>query len=190
MTSLPPDVAVRRARPVDLAALAAFVARCSADTLHRRFHGAGARPVRRELARIAAPTAAHRSWVAVTTDGQVHGTATLAWSRSGTTEAAFLVEDAWQRRGLGRALFAAVAGEAARAEVDVVVATVQADNDRAVRFLRAVAPGVRPRYVGGAELDLSIPVAAASVAPAPASASVPASVARRRALVSASVEAA
>ena len=97
--------------------------------------------------------------MAVGADDEVHGTATLAWSRAGTVEAAFLVEDAWFRRGIGRALFAALAAEAARAGARAVVATVQADNDRAVRFLRSVTGGVRPRYVGGAELEVMVPVA-------------------------------
>lgn len=159
MRSVPFDTAIRRAGPADLAPLAGLVERCSRDTIYRRFHGAAERPIRRELGRIAAPTATHRSWVAVGADGEVHGTATLAWSRAGTVEAAFLVEDACFRRGIGRALFAALAAEAARAGAPAVVATVQADNDRAVRFLRSVTGGVRPQYVGGAELEVTVPVA-------------------------------
>jgi hypothetical protein len=38
-----------------------------------------------------------------------------------------------------------------------VLATVQADNDRAIRFLRGVAPGARSRFVGGAEVEVTIP---------------------------------
>jgi GNAT superfamily N-acetyltransferase len=159
MRSLRIDTAIRRAGPADAAPLVALVDRCSPDTIYRRFHGAAERPIRRELERIAAPAATHRSWVAVGADGQIHGTATLAWSRGGTVEAAFLVEDAWFRRGVGRALFGALAAEAATAGVTAVLASVQADNDRAVRFMRAMAPSVRPRYVGGAELELTIPVA-------------------------------
>jgi N-acetylglutamate synthase-like GNAT family acetyltransferase len=161
MTTLP-DTVVRRARGDDLGPLVALVARCSADTIYRRFHGAADRPIRRELGRIAAPTATHRSWVAVSAGGEVRGTATLAWSRSGAVEVAFLVEDAWFRRGIGRSLFAAVAAEAAHARVETVVAAIQADNDRAARFLRAVAPGADVTYVGGAELELAIPVGLAA----------------------------
>jgi N-acetylglutamate synthase-like GNAT family acetyltransferase len=161
MTTLP-DTVVRRAHGADLGPLLALVERCSAETLYRRFHGGADRSIRRELGRIAAPTATHRSWVAVSAGGEVRGTATLAWSRSGAVEAAFLVEDAWFRRGIGHSLFAALAAEAAHARVETVVAAVQADNDRAVRFLRAVAPGARPTYVGGAELELAIPVGPAA----------------------------
>jgi hypothetical protein len=71
---------------------------------------------------------------------------------------AVLVEDAWRRRGVGRALIAAVAAEARRTGVATVIATVQADNSRAVDFARAVVPGVRPRYLGGNDLELAVPV--------------------------------
>jgi len=159
MQSIPPDLTVRRTAPADLPSLQAMAERCTPETLRRRFHGAGSRPIRRELARIAASTPVHRSWVVASGDGRVHGSATLAWGRSGAVDTAFLVEDAWFRRGLGRALFAAVTAEAVRAHLVTLVATIQADNDRAVRFLRAVAPDVRPRYVGGAELELTVSLA-------------------------------
>jgi GNAT superfamily N-acetyltransferase len=148
---------VRKARPSDLPRLLAFADRCSDATLYRRFHGAAGPPVRRELGRVAAPTATHRSWVAVDTGGDVHGTATLAWGRSGTVEAAFLVEDGWFRRGIGRALFAALAAEARRAGVATVMATIQADNDRALRFLLAMAPSARRAFVEG-EVEVAVPV--------------------------------
>ena len=150
---------VRRTEPGDLAALVALLGRCSNTTVYRRFHGAADRPIRRELGRIASSTADHRSWLAVSADGVVRGTATLAWGRSGAVDAAFLVEDAWFRRGVGRALFRAMAAEARRCSVPAVVATIQADNQRTVDFLRAVAPGSRPVHVGGAELEVTIPVA-------------------------------
>jgi GNAT superfamily N-acetyltransferase len=153
------DVCIRRAAPGDLRGLIGMIDRCSDETLDRRFHGAADRPIRREVVRIASPTGSHRSWVALSASGEVRGTATLAWGRSGTVEAAFLVEDAWHGRGVGRALFAAVAGEARRASVENVTALVQADNDRALRFLRSVAPGANSTFAGWGEVELTIPVA-------------------------------
>jgi GNAT superfamily N-acetyltransferase len=153
------NIEVRRARPPDLALLEAFLARCSPATLYRRFHGAAGRPVSRELRRIARPTAIHRSWVALGADGEVHGTATLAWGPTGPPHAAFLVEDAWFRRGIGRALARELTAEARQTRVPAVMATIQADNDRAVRFARAMSGGVRPRYAGTAELELTVPLA-------------------------------
>ena len=151
---------VRAAVPGDVGALHGLVARASVPTLRRRFHGAGDRIVRREIDRIAHPSVAHRSWVAVSSDGAVRGTATLAAGHDGTVEAAFLVEDAWFRRGVGRALFRALAAEAACAGVPTVLARVQADNERAIRFLRSLRTGVDARFVGYGEVEVVVPVPA------------------------------
>jgi N-acetylglutamate synthase-like GNAT family acetyltransferase len=150
-------VAIRPAHGGDGVALAALLDRCSPDTLLRRFHGAVGYAVRRELERVAHPTDRHRSWVAVA-DGDIRGTATLAWGRDGTAEAAFLVEDAWFRRGIGRSLFGAVAREADRSGTEAVVAVVQADNSRARDFLRQMAPGARTSFAGMGEVEVVLPV--------------------------------
>jgi ribosomal protein S18 acetylase RimI-like enzyme len=145
----------------DLEALRAFIARCSPETLYRRFHGTGPRAIDRELVRIASPTDEHRSWVVVD-GGEVRGTASLARSRSGPTEMAVLVEDRWFRRGIGRALIGALMAHAELAGLATITASIQADNERAVRFIRSVAPRASMRFVGGAELEVQLPVAAAS----------------------------
>jgi ribosomal protein S18 acetylase RimI-like enzyme len=75
---------------------------------------------------------------------------------------AVLVEDRWFRRGIGRALIGALMAHADRAGLDTITAWIQADNERAVRFIRAVAPRASIRFVGGAELEVQLPVAAAS----------------------------
>jgi|SoiMethySBSTD1v2_1073268.scaffolds.fasta_scaffold01068_9 GNAT superfamily N-acetyltransferase len=161
MTELTRTV-VRTAGPGDVAALQGLVGRASATTLRRRFHGAGDRIVRREVDRIAHPSRSHRSWVAVSPDGAVRGTATLAAGRDGTVEAAFLVEDGWFRRGIGRSLFTALAAEADCAGVATVLARVQADNERAIRFLRSLRVGVEAHFVGDGEVEVQVPVAVAA----------------------------
>jgi GNAT superfamily N-acetyltransferase len=152
---------VRPSGPADRERLDAFVDRCSPATLYRRFHGPGERQARQEMARVAAPRADHRSWVALSPGGDVRGVATLASGRDGTVEAAFMVEDAWARRGVGRVLWAALAEDACRARLATIQASVQADNERAVRFLLAVAPGARSRYAGDAQIEVTLPVATA-----------------------------
>lgn len=164
------EVSVRPTAPTDLASLRFFVARCSPDTLYRRFHGAADRPVQRELVRIATSTSTHRSWVAAAPDGTVHGTATLAWSDRDATEVAFLVEDAWFRRGVGRALFGTLAQEAVASRLGSVVARIQADNVPAARFLAAVAPAAGHRHLGGAEVEVTIPVPSVPAVPSGAEA--------------------
>ena len=163
---------VRAAVPGDAEALRGLVSRTSAGTLRRRFHGAGDRAVRREIDRIAHPTSGHRSWVAVSPDGAIRGTATLAAGRDGTVEAAFLVEDGWFRRGLGRALYGALAVEAECAGVASVLARVQADNLRAIRFLRALHREAVARFAGDGEVEVVVPVQAPERRPALAGAAV------------------
>jgi GNAT superfamily N-acetyltransferase len=160
------DLEVRTSRSGDLDALVEMVQRCSPDTIYRRFHGAAGPAVVRELRRIANPVADHRSWV-VTDGSRIHGTATLAWGRDGTVEAAFLVEDTWFRHGVGRRLFSAVAREARRECVPHVTAWVQADNERARRFFRSVAPGARTSFGGGGELEVDVPVPLPDQCPEP-----------------------
>jgi ribosomal protein S18 acetylase RimI-like enzyme len=143
----------------DFESLRAFIARCSPETLYRRFHGTGPRAIDRELSRIASPDQDHRSWVVV--DGcEIRGTASLARSRSGATEMAVVVEDRWFRRGIGRALIGALTAHAAQAGLDAISASIQADNERALRFIRAVAPHATIRFLGAAELEVWLPVAA------------------------------
>ena len=150
---------LRASRAGDLDALRAFIARCSPETLYRRFHGTGPRAIDRELTRIASPADDHRSWVVV--DGrEVRGTASLARSRAGATEMAVMVEDRWFRRGIGRTLIGALTAHAEVAGLHTITASIQADNERAVRFIRAVAPQASIRFVGGAELEVQLPVAA------------------------------
>ena len=153
---------LRASRAGDLELLRAFVARCSPETMYRRFHGTGPQAMDRELTRIASPDDTHRSWVVVD-GGEVRGTASLARSRSGATELAVLVEDRWFRRGVGRALIGALMSHAEVIGIDTITAWIQADNERAVRFIRAVAPRASIRFVGGAELEAQLPVAATAV---------------------------
>ena len=82
--------------------------------------------------------------MAVSADGEVRGTATLAWGPDGTVEAAFLVEDAWFRRGVGRALSGASPPRPAGPGVPTVSATVQADNERASASCWPWPPGPAP----------------------------------------------
>jgi GNAT superfamily N-acetyltransferase len=141
--------------------------RSSADTLYRRFHGVlGAAGTRREVGRMVRPTAAHRSWVAVARGG-VRGIATLAFEPDGSAEIALLVEDDWQRAGVGRALAEATIAESSQLGLRRVDAIVQPENFRARGFFKALAPGARSRFDGG-EVVVEIPVPAPPAAAEPA----------------------
>jgi RimJ/RimL family protein N-acetyltransferase len=166
---------VRPARPSDRPAVEAMLQRSSADTLYRRFHGVlGAAGTRREVGRMVRPTASHRSWVAIGRGG-VRGIATLAFEADGTAEIAFLVEDDWQRAGVGRALADATMAEGSQLGLRSVDAIVQPENFRAREFFKALAPGARSRFDGGeVVVEIPVPVVPASAAPvAPLAAAAP-----------------
>jgi N-acetylglutamate synthase-like GNAT family acetyltransferase len=157
------SVWLRPARADDLPRLGELLDRCSPETLYRRFHGATHEPMRHEMQLVAAPAIAdrRRSWVATSGDGAVRGTGTLAWRDDGTPELALLVEDDWFRRGVGRGLVHRLAGVARREGAEAIVAWVQGDNLRAVKFLRAIAPDARITFDSG-ELAVTIPVTPAT----------------------------
>lgn len=149
-------VLVRAAVATDEGRLVAMIERTSQESLYRRFHGATGSIARREMHRIANPTACHRSWVAVS-GGDVHGTVTLVADRAGAHEVAILVEDDWTHRGIGGLLLEAAMADAGRQRVASVRAIVQPDNHRALAFFRAMVPGSSGRWADG-ELELALPV--------------------------------
>jgi len=71
---------------------------------------------------------------------------------------AIVVEDAWQGRGLGRALMAELVEQARRRGVAVFIARILGDNARALRFVTRFFPGATVRWDGG-EFAVRIPLA-------------------------------
>ena len=105
-------VAVRVAGPRDLTAVAQMHSRCSARSLLDRFHSGGRPP---SPAALDAALRAPYTFVAVTTSRRVVATATVRRDTrhgQGCAEVGLLVEDAWQRRGLGADLSVHLAGVA------------------------------------------------------------------------------
>jgi N-acetylglutamate synthase-like GNAT family acetyltransferase len=152
----PAHLHVRPARASDLPLLEAMVARSSADTVYRRFHGVLGQAAKAELRRISRPSPGHRSWVAVGRGG-VRGTVTLAFAANGEAEIAVFVEDDWFRHGVGRALAQAAVEEASRLGVREIVAYIQPENFRAREFFRSVAPGATSKFEDR-EVVVRIPV--------------------------------
>ncbi|WP_236579699.1 GNAT family N-acetyltransferase [Streptomyces sp. HM190] len=129
------DITVRRADAGDLRAARAMHERCSARTLSMRYHG----PVGdadRYLKHLLSPRFG-RTLAAQTTSGRLVGLGHLLWDGD-ETEIALLVEDAWQRRGIGSELLrrlVAMAGDAGCANVYVVT---QSSNTGMVAAMRAL----------------------------------------------------
>lgn len=131
------EVTILRAAAPDAGAVLAMAGRCSRASLFHRFHG---------------PSDGVAYFSALLRH-QPAGQTLLAWSRSacvgvatigvdaeGTADLGVLVEDAWQRRGIGTRLIASLL-DGARAEgVTTVHADVLADDAFILRALRRAWP--------------------------------------------------
>ncbi|MFE0045213.1 GNAT family N-acetyltransferase [Streptomyces albireticuli] len=129
------EITVRRAGTGDLAAAREMHDRCSATTLARRYHG----PVGdadRYLRHLLSPRFG-RTLAAHTSSGRLVALGHLLWDGE-ETEVALLVEDAWQRRGVGGELLGRLVALAAEAGCESVYAVTQSSNTGMVAAMRAL----------------------------------------------------
>ena len=133
------EVGVRRAGPADHDAALAMHARCSADTLAMRYHG----PVGdadRYISHLLNPRFG-QSLAVHTASGRLVALGHLLWDGSegsgGTeSEVALLVEDAWQRRGIGALLLRKLVEMAVEAGRESVYAVTRSSNTGMVAAMR------------------------------------------------------
>ncbi|MFF3500747.1 GNAT family N-acetyltransferase [Streptomyces sp. NPDC003247] len=129
------DITVRRADLGDLEAAKAMHERCSARTLGMRYHG----PVGdadRYLNHLLSPRFG-RTLAVQTPSGRVVGLGHLLWDGD-ETEVALLVEDQWQRRGIGGELLGRLVAMAAEAGCESVYAVTQSSNTGMVAAMRGL----------------------------------------------------
>lgn len=129
------DISVRRADTGDLAAAREMHERCSAETLRMRYHG----PVGdadRYLNHLLSPRFG-RTLAAQTASGRIVALGHLLWDGD-ETEVALVVEDAWQRRGVGARLLTRLVAMAAEAGCAQVYAVTQASNTGMVAAMRGL----------------------------------------------------
>jgi GNAT superfamily N-acetyltransferase len=127
------ELTVRRAGPEDRAAALAMHERCSADTLALRYHG----PVEDAdgyLGHLLSPRFG-RSLAVETASGRLVALGHLLWDGD-ENEVALLVEDGWQRRGIGAALLRKLVELAAEAGRGSVYAVTRATNTAMVATMR------------------------------------------------------
>ncbi len=139
MTTLesPPKAAVewwvREAGPADAPAVAALLERVSPVSRLRRFFSASRVAVELEVRAVTELDGRTRVGVAAESDGDVIGFG--RWiAVDGNAEAAILVDDAWQGRGVGRAIAHALVAAALEREIDRMTYGVQVDNWAAMQF--------------------------------------------------------
>ncbi|QMU76224.1 GNAT family N-acetyltransferase [Streptacidiphilus sp. PB12-B1b] len=153
------ELTVRRADPSDRQAALALHERCSTRTLRLRYHG----PVGdadRYIGHLLEPRYGQTLTVE-TGDGDLVALAHLMWD-DGSAEIAVLVEDAWQRRGLGAELVRRLAELARDAGIGEVYAVTTSSNTGMVATLRRL--GVPLDY----QVEEATLVITAHLAPEPA----------------------
>ncbi|MEU6001310.1 GNAT family N-acetyltransferase [Streptomyces sp. NPDC047197] len=128
-------ITVRRADTTDVDAAKAMHERCSQRTLGMRYHG----PVRdadRYLNHLLSPRFG-RTLAVQTASGRIVGIGHLLWDGD-ETEIALLVEDDWQRRGIGSELLGRLVALAVEAGCESVYAVTQASNTGMVAAMRGL----------------------------------------------------
>ena len=133
---------VRQAAAGDRPALERMLARCTGETRYRRFHG----PVKvfpeRYLTEALSGSPLHFALVAcldedgADEDGAVVALASCRAVDEGVAEVGILVEDEWQRRGVGSDLLREIVAYAARTGLRALQAQVLAEQPWIVGLLR------------------------------------------------------
>ncbi|GIE93388.1 GNAT family N-acetyltransferase [Paractinoplanes rishiriensis] len=168
-TMLLPDgaeVTLRTAGPDDLDGVRGLHERASAATLQRRYLTAGV-PGEARLRRLLEPLGG-RTLIAVTADDRVVAMASLV-AEGDLGEIAALVDDDWQRRGLGTALMRRLLAYAERGRFAALVAHAAADNVAILRTLRRMGAG--PAERDGGMVTVTLPIAGRQPVEAPATSS-------------------
>jgi len=126
---------LRRAAESDRQALVRMLDRCTADTRYRRFHGHVNVFPQRYLTEALAGSPVHFALVAAADDGTVAALASCRTVAAGVAELGVLVEDAWQRLGIGGMLLKETISYAERTGLTVLQAQVLADQAWIARLL-------------------------------------------------------
>lgn len=129
------EITVRRADGSDVPAARAMHDRCSERTLALRYHGPVA-DADRYLGHLLSPRFG-RTLAATTASGKLVALGHLLWDGD-ETEVALLIEDDWQRRGIGSELLGRLIGMAVEAGCDSVYAVTQAQNTGMVAAMRGL----------------------------------------------------
>ena len=167
---------MRRAGPEDRAAALAMHERCSPATLALRYHGPVA-DADRYLTHLLGPRFG-RTLAVETASGRLVALGHLLWDGD-ENEVALLVEDAWQRRGIGLALLRRLVELAAEAGRESVYAVTQSANTGMVAAMREL--GLPLDYqVEDATLVITASLPAAQGAGTPSADALPWITSRRR----------
>ncbi|RLP86857.1 GNAT family N-acetyltransferase [Micromonospora sp. CV4] len=155
------ELAVRPACADDLSAVLDLHEGCSPGSRQRRYLSGAALPRQARLRRLLEPSRGLTLIATATDDDGAESVVAMAnlLGEGDEAEAALLVRDDWQRRGLGSALLRRLARHADRAGYAALVLHVQAENTPMLRTLRRLnRPSSAER--DGTLLSLTVPLTA------------------------------
>lgn len=134
------DVIARRPTVQDAPAIEAMIARCSVESRYARFLAPRPSIPLDHLARVVTPLSGEEAWVGVRRDEPATIVALGSWARLGDdgAELALIVEDSWQRRGIGSSLLRLLGERAWRVGICRLTASVLTESRHVFRMLRAV----------------------------------------------------
>ena len=148
----PATVTLRRGSAADARALVAMHARCSAETVYRRYH-APVPHLSPRLARALLEPVGGLSLVLATGGDLVAvgvvGTTGPDAEGDQVAEVGLMVEDRWQRHGHGSRLLRALALEASRAGIDTLVCAVLPDSTALLSVVQRAGLRARACYDDG-----------------------------------------
>lgn len=135
----------------DAHALVAMHGRCSAEVVHRRYHAPVSNVTPRMARALLAPAGGLSMVMAVGEDIVAAGLfcPDPAGADDATAELGLIVEDSWQRRGVGARLLRALAVAAADRGLETLTCLTQPDNDAVLRTIRRAGFRARATYADG-----------------------------------------
>jgi GNAT superfamily N-acetyltransferase len=150
-------IIMRRPTEADGPAIEAMFERCSVESRYARFLAPRPTIPADHLARVLSPAPGDEAWVGVTSDDPQTVVALGSWARLGTdAELALIVEDSWQRRGIGTSLLGMLGERARNAGVRRFTASVLRESRHVFRMLRTVVGPTSTRadgYVSHVTID-------------------------------------
>jgi GNAT superfamily N-acetyltransferase len=158
----PPGLVVRPIRPDDDLRLQRTTERLSPQTIYRRFFSPIHALPPDVLQRFTNVDHDDREALVALDGDEI--IAVVRWDRDADhpdeAEVALLVEDAWQRRGVGRAMAQMLVDEALRHHIATLVATVLTDNIPVRRLLASVLGSPTTAQLDGPQTRLTFHIAA------------------------------
>jgi RimJ/RimL family protein N-acetyltransferase len=154
------ELTIRPVAEEDLGLVRRMFERSSPETRYLRFFSGGTNVPEHILRRLVEVDHRCREAVVGIVDGEVIGLASYdrTAEHPDSAELAVVVEDGWQRHGVGARLVREVVRLARHRRVGVVVANVLSENQRALRLVRRLSPDAHPR-LDGTESSVEIPIA-------------------------------